>query len=280
LSDDERAYVPLLGQEAEAPRRAALAQAVLARCIPEDLAYGSSPRARLDVFVPPAPNGAVALYFHGGYWRAGDRRANAFVAGPLIDAGVTAYIAGYDLAPAVTLSEIVTQARAARDRTIADARARGLDPARFLIAGSSAGANLTANLLLDADAWPAPPIAGLITGVFDLEPVTRTSVNDDLRLSDEEVRAYSPLRRAERFTFARAIVAAGGAETPEWQAGVAAFARRLERDGPVTTIPCPDDNHFSISTALGRADNPLTIALLAALTSHHPGDYDDRPVLA
>jgi arylformamidase len=265
-TDIERAFVPAFGQPAEAPRRAERSAAVLSRCAPCELPYGDGERQKLDVYAPLQPNGGMALYFHGGYWRGGDRRASAYVAGPLFDAGITTYVAGYDLAPAVSLTTIVAQARAARDRAIAHGRETGLDPRRFLVMGSSAGAALAALLLLDAQAWPAPPVAALISGLYDLTPVPQTSVNADLRLTPEEVRTFSPLLRSERFVARAAVVAVGSDETPEWQAGVHAFADRLRRDTRVIEMTCPGQNHFSTSTALATAEEPLTGAILTAFS--------------
>lgn len=261
--DVERAYVPSIGFDSALAQRAALNERMHARCAFEDLPYGPTPSQHVDVYRPARANGTFALYFHGGYWRSGTRRDSAYVAGPLLDAGVTAYIAGYDLAPAVSLMEIVAQARRCRDAVVADATQHGLDARRCVVIGSSAGANLCARLLLDGDeAWLAPPSAALITGVYDLEPVLATSVNDALRLTPREVRDFSPLHRTERFNARAAIVAVGGDETPEWIDGVRRFADRLERDVSVRYLVVAGENHFSISGSLGIADHPLTVAVL------------------
>jgi arylformamidase len=260
----ERDWNPSEHFAEETARRAALTASLLERVTPETVAYGPSERTKLDLFRPARPNGAVALYFHGGYWRGGSREASGFVAGPLIDAGITAFIAGYDLCPAVTLRDIMAQARAARGYVLAHAASLQLDVSRFLLIGSSAGANMVALMLLDGAAvWPAPPAAALITGVFDLEPVARTSINTDLRIGPAEIAAYSPLRRSERVHARAALAAVGGDESAPWREGVRTYARMLERDVPVTLLECPGRNHFSLSTALGIADDPLTRAVIA-----------------
>src|SRR5262245_10509497 len=73
-----------------------------------DLAYGPSPRQRLDVFTPggPAPAGGrpALLYFHGGYWQGGDKDIYSFPAPKVTATGVLYIAATYDLCPTVSMT--------------------------------------------------------------------------------------------------------------------------------------------------------------------------------
>ena len=58
----------------------------------------------------PAGAGApVHLFIHGGYWRRFSARDHAFLARPLVRAGLTTVIMNYALCPKVSLDEIVRQ---------------------------------------------------------------------------------------------------------------------------------------------------------------------------
>ncbi len=253
--------------EPELSRRAALARAVpppAAR-----LRYGAGARQTLDLYRPTMPGKrAVLLYFHGGYWHSGDAAASRFIAGPYLAAGLAVAIAGYDLCPAVSLATIVAEARAARDLLLNRAAELDLDPRRIIVSGSSAGAHLAAMLLQDGPAaWPAPPLASLVTGVFDLDPILRISINAILRLVKEDVEPLSPLRRQAPLFCGKLLIAVGGGEPAPWQAMSASLAEKARGEGIQTEyLVCPGENHFSVTTALGIASHPLaqrTIALLA-----------------
>lgn len=239
----------------EAPRRVALARRTMALVGERRrLAYGTGPRQFVDVYRPLAPNDWLVLYFHGGYWRAGHPDDYAFVAGPFLRAGATVAIPGYDLCPTVALSDIVEQARAARDRLLSDTGMPGVGSGRVLLSGSSAGAHLAAMLMLDDPAaWPAPPVAALITGVYDLEPVRNVSVNDELRLSSCDVERLSPLRLGGRLHCGRLVVAVGEDEPDAWKTMSRRIAQRAIGEGTdCSYLEIADCDHFSVTTELGR----------------------------
>src|SRR5262245_60818934 len=72
--------------------------------------YGPSERQFLDIFHSASgPSSPLALFVHGGYWRAMHPHDFSSLARGLHARGVTVAIAGYDLCPAVTIGEIVAQ---------------------------------------------------------------------------------------------------------------------------------------------------------------------------
>ena len=65
-----------------------------------DLAYGSTPRQAIDLFLPrDAAAAPILAFIHGGYWQSRDRKDFSFVAGPWLERGVAVALLGYDLAP-------------------------------------------------------------------------------------------------------------------------------------------------------------------------------------
>ncbi len=156
-----------------------------------DLAYGDGPRERLDLLQPEAAEAPLAVFFHGGYWKALDKGFASHCARGLNLRGVAVAVPSYDLCPAVGIGAIVEQARAACAFLW---RLRGQ---RILAMGHSAGGHLAAMLL--ATDWAARGLpAGLVhaalpvSGVFELAPLLGTSIAEGLRLTPESARALSP----------------------------------------------------------------------------------------
>jgi arylformamidase len=148
-----------------------------------DLSYGGSARQALDVF--PASGPALALFLHGGWWRAMDRSYFSHMARGLNARGVSVAVAGYDLCPQVTIGEIVKQIRRA---CLHLAQRTGR---RIVVYGHSAGGHLAAAM---AATQPDIVAAGYaISGVFDLVPLLGVSMNADFRLDGETAHALSPL---------------------------------------------------------------------------------------
>src|ERR1700693_2635285 len=72
-----------------------------------DLRYGEAEGERLDFFPATGGSPPLFLFIHGGYWRALDKRDFSFIAPPFVGAGIAVVLINYDLAPKVTVEEIV-----------------------------------------------------------------------------------------------------------------------------------------------------------------------------
>ena len=157
------------------------------------LAYGPTPRQALDLFWPGAARAApVAMFIHGGYWQRLDRSGFSHLARGLLAHGIAVAMPSYDLCPTVTLAALIEQVR---DAAAFLARRHG---GGMLAAGHSAGGHLVAMLLATdwaARGLPRPAVRAAlpISGLFDLPPLTHTTVNDALRLSAAEAHRLSPL---------------------------------------------------------------------------------------
>ena len=138
-----------------------------------DLAYGTAPRQKLDLYLPAAAGPSpLVLYLHGGGWVAGDK------AGP-DDLGVITALAGhgyavasvnYRLATDAVFPAQIDDARAALAWLRANAGALGVDPGRVGVFGVSAGAHL-AVLLGVLERTPAVRVVVDWAGPIDLATV-------------------------------------------------------------------------------------------------------------
>lgn len=232
-----------------------------------DLAYGSSPRQAIDLFLPrTGQRPPVLAFIHGGYWQAFDRKAFAFVAGPLVEAGAAVAMIGYDLAPTVDMDTIVEQVRAALAWLYRHGPGEGIDPDRLYVAGHSAGGHLTAMAL--ATDWPARGLpadlikgACPISGVFDLEPVQRCYLNDVLGMDPEQARRNSPLHLAPGVP-CPVTVAVGARETEAFLDQSRAYADKLRAAGwPCELLVQPDLDHFAIIMSMIEPAAPTVQAI-------------------
>ena len=162
------------------------------RHAPRSIIYGPGKRNVIDFF-PGNDEGPVVVFIHGGYWQAFDGSAFSHLAGGLNAHGIGVAIPSYDLCPAVTIDEIIGEIRLATRDLARLGRS-------IVISGHSAGGHLAACML--ATDWPAydaslprdlVTAAYAISGLFDLEPLVVTSINNALRLDLGTARAASPL---------------------------------------------------------------------------------------
>ena len=78
-----------------------------------DLAYGETPRERLDLFLAADPQAPTLAFIHGGYWQINDlvKESFAFFAEALLSLGINLAVIEYTLAPAARLDRIVDEVR-------------------------------------------------------------------------------------------------------------------------------------------------------------------------
>ena len=228
-----------------------------------DVAYGSHPMERMDVFRARGASRGMLMFIHGGYWRALDKSQHSFVALPFVDNGVSVAMINYALCPAVKLEQIVRQVLQASAWLYRNAGNFGAPAGRLYVAGHSAGGHLTAMML--AALWPrfAADLpsklfrAGLsISGLYDLDAVRKTpSVNADVRLDAPSVRRLSPALMPPA-TDAPLYLAVGGKEQRGFHAQHALIKARWA-EAIAADVPCPEENHFTILEQLGSLRSAL-----------------------
>lgn len=162
-----------------------------------EIEYGPTAGQKLDILGTDLPNDApIMVYIHGGYWQLLSREITRYPALSLYKAKVKTIVVGYDLCPVVTLPEIVSQILHAAKFAFEYAEKMGSKGVYF--GGHSAGAYLIAKLLASADFLENTPgsrrLQGifLISGVYDLQELIHTSVNDAVQLPNEWAKPLSP----------------------------------------------------------------------------------------
>jgi acetyl esterase/lipase len=116
-----------------------------------DLAYGSAPRQKLDVYLPPkpAPGQPVVIFFYSGDWQYGSKKDYSFVAAALVKQGYAVIIPDYRLYPDVKFPAFIEDGAAATAWTKQHLPEYGGDPRNLFLMGDSSGAYLAIMLALD-----------------------------------------------------------------------------------------------------------------------------------
>ena len=236
-----------------------------------DVPYGPTPLQTLDVFPAAAPGAPINVFIHGGYWRALDKSDVSFVAEPLVAAGATAVSLNYDLCPAVTLDEVVAQVRAAVAWVWRHADELGGDRDRLFVSGHSAGGHLAVMALAHdwagAEGLPRDAIKGVVSvsGIYDLAPVPRVSVNADIGLDGETARRNSPLLTPPD-AVAPLLLAYGEHESAGWIRQSLDFHAECTAHGiDCALLEVSGVDHFSITYTLADPASPLCRAVLAQM---------------
>ncbi len=224
------------------------------------IAYGTGPRQRFDLFLPDGAAAGLAVFVHGGYWKALDRSDwSHLAAGPLARDWAVA-MPSYTLAPEARISRITAEIAAAV------AAAAGEVPGPVLIAGHSAGGHLSARMrcadvpLVDAVADRVRRVLP-ISPLSDLRPLMQTAMNAELRLDAAEAAAESPVL-AEALRDWDTVVWVGAEERPAFLDQ----ARWLADAWPGAALRvAPGRHHFDVVEELEVPDSPLTSALLDGL---------------
>lgn len=226
------------------------------------LRYGDHPRQTIDLFLPDSPDEKrpLVVFIHGGYWRALDPSLFSHLARGMNERGYAVALPGYRLCPEVPVADIVDDVRAAIHHL-----SRRFD-APFVAAGHSAGGHLTATTVAtDWSALGAPADLvrhGLaVSGLFDLEPLVQTSINNELRLDADAARAMSPAfwTLPAGITFETWV---GGAESSEYLRQSRLLAERWSAAGATARAEIvPDANHFTAPMPLAEPKSAMVAAL-------------------
>jgi len=228
------------------------------------LKYGPSPRQTIDVFKPRgSQSGPLALFIHGGYWRSLEPSSFSQMARGMNAHGVTVAVCGYDLAPQVSIGQIIQQTQQAclflwkrYQRWI-------------MVSGHSAGGHLAACMV--ATDWKAVsasapadlvPVGYAISGLYDLAPLLQLASNADFKLDEGEARRISPLFWP--VTKGRVLDAVvGGIESSEFLRQSKIIADGWREKGVATRYEAiPSMNHFTVCDPMTDPNSATTKRLV------------------
>jgi arylformamidase len=218
-----------------------------------DLRYGPRERNRID-FLKSRDNAPTLLFIHGGYWQARAKEVFTVVAEGPIAYGINVALIGYTLAPDATLDEIVAEIHAGIDFLAEQLPTLGAAAGGIVVSGWSAGGHLTSMAL----SHPKVKAGMAISGIYDLEPIRHSYLNEKLRADEAISHRNSPMMQAGGPLKPLSLVV-GSAELPLLRKQTADFAGHRARHGlPVTYEEIPGANHFTILNEMMSPQGRIT----------------------
>lgn len=237
--------------------------------------FGETEIEKLYYFAPAYADAPVHVHIHGGAWRQRSARAVAFPAQMFIAAGIGFAVfdfisvdeTGGDLSPMLhqVLKALAWVAR--------NAARIGADPERLQLSGFSSGAHLASTALIsdwrpygfDSNPYGS---AVLLSGMFDLYPVSLSRRSEYVRFSDEIIRSMSAMQHVDRIDLP-VVLAVGTAETPEFKRQTSAFHAALQDAGkPAELVVCENFNHFEVMELLGNPYSHISRSALSQILGH------------
>jgi arylformamidase len=224
------------------------------------ISYGPGARHTIDFFSGDGL-GPIVVFIHGGYWQALDGSSFSHMARGLNAHGIDVAIPSYDLCPQVSIDEIIRQMRNASRQLARLGRP-------LVVSGHSAGGHLAACML--ATGWhtfdatlPETLVtaAYTISGLFDLPPLVKTSINNALKLDDAAAKAASPLFWKPP-THGSLDAAVGANESAEYFRQSRTMVETWGAAGIATRFATvADANHFTAIAPLADPTSPMTLRL-------------------
>jgi len=222
----------------------------------EDIPYGPGADEVLDFFPARGAGAPLFVFVHGGYWQALSHKDSAPMAGEVLKAGYAFATLNYTIAPQGTVEAMVAQVGRALAFLQKSASDLGYDGNRITLSGHSAGAQLAAMQLMQQR--PSFDLGALehlllLSGIYDLDPILLTSINDLLGLDEKRAQALSPMFLSPAAT-PRVSVAVAERDTAEFRRQSKDFSLHLGRHGCASSYVLGlERDHFDIILDLGFA---------------------------
>jgi triacylglycerol lipase len=238
--------------------------------IQRDIAYGSDPLQKLDVFTPDGAKGKalpVLLFVHGGGFTRGDKHGEFYPDNITLWAaknGMVGVNIDYRLSPGAPWPGGAKDLASAIAWTRANIARYGGDPDRIVLFGHSAGANHVADYAAHPEV--RGPEAASVKGVVMLSPAYGAAppVNP---YYGKDVDAGLLAKQADRLREGPFPLFVGYAEfdPPAMKSTAAGLIEGVckTRSRCPKSVELKDSNHFSEGMALGTSDQQLSGPLLA-----------------
>jgi arylformamidase len=210
-----------------------------------DVPYGPTPAEVVNVFPAEKPGSPIVYFIHGGYWRSSSQKDVDLYAEALVPAGCAYVTVNYLLAPEATIDEVVRQCRA----------------------GLAWAYNNAASFWREEFGLPDDLIksACALSGLFDLEPVRLSNVNEWVKLDKEAADRNSPVHHMPKIP-CPIIIAWGENETDEFKRQSDLYRIAWQSRGwPCQTMEFAGKHHFASMPDLMYPDEECTKALLTQI---------------
>ena len=219
--------------------------------------YDEASNQKLDIVYPVTPSLSavpVQIFFHGGYWKALSREIFYFVARAFANHGIATAIVDYELIPKTDMAELIRQCRQSAAYIYRNAKDLGLDKDEIHVSGHSAGGHIAAMCLATNWTYFQQGLPGQIiksavgvSGLYNLEPISKCFLQDDLKLTNADVTTLSPANLSQPKSGNMHFLV-GAEEGPEYICQSEDLAKNWSGISHPPEILAPY-NHFTIMSA-------------------------------
>lgn len=224
------------------------------------LSYAPRERNVADLFMPKSEVKGLVIYVHGGYWRALDKSYWSHLSKGALEDGWAFAVPSYTLAPQARISEItqeIAKAIAFLAREV---------PGEIRLIGHSAGGHLVARMICETSDLPLSVSSRIahtvaVSGVFDLEHLPKTEMNNDLRIDEAEIASESPAR-LKPVSGKSITCLVGGNELAEFQRQNTLLEPWQSNGVSVATVTSTGHHHFNVVEPLQERGSEILRLLL------------------
>lgn len=226
-----------------------------------DLPYGPDERQCFDLFLPAGAPGGLVVFVHGGYWMRLDKSYWSHLAEGALSRGWAMAIPSYSLVPSARIATIT------REISRAIEAAGRLIPGPILLSGHSAGGHLVTRMIchpspLDTECLGRIAKVVTISGLHDLRPLLKASMNGTLGLDADEASSESPGLQ-EPVLGVPVSAWYGAAELPEFKRQAEFLRQAWQTTGVEVPVHASQgDNHFTILNNLAAQSGVILMDLL------------------
>jgi arylformamidase len=245
-----------------------------------DIAYGTDPAQRFDLYLPQHADGAPIFFMiHGGGWSRGDKALWRGVRNKVtcwVGRGYVFASVNYRMLPQADPVEQAHDVARALAHLQSRAVAMGGDPSRTLLVGHSSGAHLAALIAADpriatqAGATPCAATIAIDSAAFDVEAIMRQrhfALYDRAFGADPAAwQEASPLHRLEAGLGSPMLAVCSSRRGDSCPQASAFAAKAASLGGQRVTVLPIDLSHGELNDLLGVAGD-YTDAVLAFVRS-------------
>ncbi|WP_108469585.1 alpha/beta hydrolase [Polynucleobacter difficilis] len=218
--------------------------------------YGQGDYQSYDLFLA-GNNAPLIVFVHGGFWQNRSKNDFSFIAPTLVKAGFSVAVLGYTLAPFATIDQIVNDVRSGIRAIHRSAGINYKKHSGMWLIGWSAGAHLITMALNE------PCVIGGtgISGIYDLEPMRLSYINDKLNLTSEASLQNSPILLSNHFGKDLDLFV-GDAELPELIRQSQTFAEYRKTSNQFGFFQVlKESNHYTIFDELINPEGSIFLSL-------------------
>lgn len=225
------------------------------------MSYGDHQREVLDLFMPSHEPKGLAVFVHGGYWLDFNSSSWSHLAAGALMQGWAVAMPTYTLAPEAHIKDITQQI----GRAINFAASKVIGP--LCLAGHSAGGHLVTRMMCEDSPLSREMQTRLrkvtsVSGLHDLRPLLKTSMNDQWQMDKAEAWQESPVLKAP-LDDVQLTCWVGAEERPEFIRQNDLLANIWTSfDLPLQNYHAPNHHHFSVINDLTDPQSALVEAFI------------------